>query len=168
MRKHRILAPDCWGAYRRNDIRDPRFLYLPILRQMLNSFSYLVCLFINSKLLFWAPGLCCKSSYVSWLYPYPFGAVPQNYLRGYLPGLKSLENRQVKYNAQLLGYSFLFFFQLTLWKKWSSKEHIWLDMVMETIVQRFDVPYEEGPLLSLRWHTQMNRMVSVLSRDYSL
>lgn len=41
-------------------------------------------------------------------------------------------------------------------------------MVMETIVQRFDVPYEEGSLLSLRWHTQMNRMVSVLSRDYSL
>lgn len=41
-------------------------------------------------------------------------------------------------------------------------------MVMETIVQRFDVPYEEGPLLSLRWHTQMNRMVSVLSRDYNL
>lgn len=109
MRKHRILAQDCWGAYRRNDIRDPRFLYLPIHRQMLNSFSYLVCLFINSKLLFWAPGLCCKSSYVSWLYPYPFGAIPQNYLSGYLPGLKSLENRQVKYNAQLLGYSFLFF-----------------------------------------------------------
>ena len=41
-------------------------------------------------------------------------------------------------------------------------------MVMETTVQRFDVPYEEGPLLFLRWHIQMKRMVSVLSRDYSL
>lgn len=36
------------------------------------------------------------------------------------------------------------------------------------IVQKFDVSCEEGPPSSLKWHTQMNRMPSVFSRENNL
>ena len=156
MRKPRILAPDSC---------------LPIHREVLNSFSYLAfCLFVCLLTVnFCSEHLVFVAKVpVSWLYPYLFGAVPQTYLRGYFPGLKSLENHQIKHNAQLLGCSFFFFFSWHCERNDYQRKHIWVDMVMETTVQRFDVPYEEGPLLFLRWHIQMKRMVSVLSRDYSL
>ena len=67
VRKHRILAPDSWGAYQRNDFSEPRLLHLPIHRKALNSLTWDVWLsLLNSNLLlFWRPGLCCKNSYVS-------------------------------------------------------------------------------------------------------
>ena len=139
-------------------------------RQVLNSFSYLVFLFVcllsvnfcSEHLVFVAKVPMCRGSILTPL---------ERFLRTIWeapPGLKSLENHQIKHNAQLLGCSFFFFFSWHYERNDYQREHISVDMVMETIVQRFDVPYEEGPLLSLRWHTQMNRMVSVLSRDYSL
>ena len=40
--KHRIMTPDSWGAYQRNDFSKPRHLHLPILRKALNYLRYLV------------------------------------------------------------------------------------------------------------------------------
>ena len=42
MGKHRILAPDSWGAYQRNDFSEPRLLHLPMHRKALNSLRHLV------------------------------------------------------------------------------------------------------------------------------
>ena len=89
MRKHRILAPESWGAYQRNDFSEPRLLHLPIHRKALNSLTWDVWFsLINSNLLmFWPLGLCCKNSHIPWLLPSLFRSVPQSYLRGCLPGL---------------------------------------------------------------------------------
>ena len=90
MRKHRILAPESWGAYQRNDFSEPRLLHLPLRRKALNSFTWDVWFsFINSNLVtFLLPGLCCKHSSISWLLPCLFRAVPQNYLRCCVLGLR--------------------------------------------------------------------------------
>ena len=40
MWKHRILAPNHWGAYQRNDFSEPRLLQLPIYRKALNSLAW--------------------------------------------------------------------------------------------------------------------------------
>ena len=87
MRKHRILAPDSWGAHQRNDFSEPRLLHLPIHRKVLSSLTWDVRFsFINSNLLmFRLPGLCCKNSSISWLLPDLFGTISQ---RGYIPGFK--------------------------------------------------------------------------------
>ena len=89
MRKQRILAPDSWGAYQRNDFIEPRILNLPIHRKALNSLTWDVWFsLINSNLLkFQVPGLCCKDSYMPWLLPYIFRAVPQSYPRDCVLGL---------------------------------------------------------------------------------
>ena len=82
IRKHRMLAPDSWGAYQRNDFREPRILHLPTHREALNSLTWDIwSSFINSKpLIFWVPGLLLQNSYISYLPLCPFGAISQNYL----------------------------------------------------------------------------------------
>ena len=62
MRKHRILAPDGWGADERNDFR---LLYLLKHRKTLNSLTWDTWFaFIKSNhLMFWQPGLCGRNSY---------------------------------------------------------------------------------------------------------
>ena len=89
MGKHRILAPDIWGAHQRNDFSEPSLLHLPIHRKTLNSWTWDVWFsLINSNLLkFQVPGLCCKDSYMPWLLPYIFRAVPQSYPRDCVLGL---------------------------------------------------------------------------------
>ena len=83
MRKHRIQAPDSWGAYRRNDFSELWLLHLPTHSKMLNSLTWDIWFsLINSNLLiFPLPGHCCKNSCISWLLPYLFWTVPQSYLR---------------------------------------------------------------------------------------
>ena len=54
-----------------------------------------------------------KSSYILWLLAYLFGAVPQSYLRGCLPGYSPQQGPQIKLNLQLLHCAF--FFQVTLY-----------------------------------------------------
>ena len=63
MRKHRLLGPDSWGAYKRNDFNELRLLHLPIHRKALNSLTWNVWFsLINSNLsMFRLPGLCCKT-----------------------------------------------------------------------------------------------------------
>ena len=62
--KHRILAPDSWDAYQRNNFSEPRLLHLPIYRKALNSFTWDVwfSLISNNLLMFRLPVLCCKTS----------------------------------------------------------------------------------------------------------
>ena len=66
MRKRRTLAPDSWGAYQRNYFSEPRFLHLPICRKVLNTLTWDIwfSLINNNLLMFWLPGLCCKSFYI--------------------------------------------------------------------------------------------------------
>ena len=40
MWKHRILAPDSWDTYQRNDFSEPRLLHLPTYRKVLNSLTW--------------------------------------------------------------------------------------------------------------------------------
>ena len=106
MRKRRILAPGSWGAYQRIDFSEPRLLNLPIHRKALNSLTWDVWFsLINSNPI---KMLKKKNSYISQLYPYLFGAVPQSYLRCCLPGLKSSEYLLSKTNSQLSGCAFFF------------------------------------------------------------
>ena len=87
--KLRIVAPDGWDAYQRNDFSEPRLLHLPTHTIALNSLtSDTRFSLINSNLLkSWLPGLCCKNSPISWLLPHLFAAVSQSFLRSYLiPG----------------------------------------------------------------------------------
>ena len=76
MRKPRILAPDDWDAYERNDFSESKLLYLPIHRKALNSLIWNSWLpLINNHLwTFRLPALHCKTS----VYP---GSSPQ-LLRG--------------------------------------------------------------------------------------
>ena len=62
--KHRILAPDSWGAYQRNDFSEPRLLHLPIHRKALNSLTWDIWfpLINNNLLMFRLPALSCKTS----------------------------------------------------------------------------------------------------------
>ena len=101
MRKHRILAPDSWGAYQRNDFSEPRLLHLPIHSKVLNSLTWDIWFsLINSNLLiFWFSGLCCKNSYISCLPSSLFGAVLQSYLRCCVPGSSPLFCQQIKHNS---------------------------------------------------------------------
>ena len=77
MKKPRILAPDSWCAYQRNNFIEPRPLPFPIYRKMLNSFTWDIWFsLVNSNfLMFWLPDYCCKTSYVSRLLPFVFRAI---------------------------------------------------------------------------------------------
>ena len=63
MWKHRILAPDSWGSYQRNDFSESRLLHLPIDRKELSSlksdihFSFIY----DNLLMFKLPALCSKT-----------------------------------------------------------------------------------------------------------
>ena len=89
--KHRILAPDSWGAYQRSDSSEPRPLHLPIQRKALSSSTWDIWFsIINSSLLFLLPFLHCKSP----IYPsstlYSFKEVFLGLPEMLPPGLKSL------------------------------------------------------------------------------
>ena len=66
MRKHRILAPESWGAYQRSNFSELRLLHLPIHRKALNSLTWDVWFsFTDSNLLmFQLPGLGYKNWYI--------------------------------------------------------------------------------------------------------
>ena len=60
----RVLAPDSWGAYQRNDFSEPRLLHLPMHSKALNSLTWVIWFsLINSNvLMFRLPAICCKTS----------------------------------------------------------------------------------------------------------
>ena len=92
MERSRILAPGSWGTYQRDEFNEPSLLHLPIHRKVLNLLTWDIWFsLINSTLLmFQLPGLHCKNSYISWLPPYLFIAVPQGYSEKLSPGLEAL------------------------------------------------------------------------------
>ena len=51
MWKHRILIPDSWGAYQRNDFSEPRLLHLPIVRKVLTSLIWSI--WFSLTVIFW-------------------------------------------------------------------------------------------------------------------
>ena len=63
-RKHKILTPDRWCAYQRNDFRDPRLLHLPIHRKMLNSLTWYI--WFSLTIIFWC------SDYLPFLIKLPY------------------------------------------------------------------------------------------------
>ena len=90
MKKHRILAPDSWGACERNGFSEPRLVHLPIHRHVLNSLAWDVWFSLSHKntLMFRLPALCCKLLYN--LIP------PLCPLRAVLLGLLEMAVSQVK------------------------------------------------------------------------
>ena len=63
--KHRILAPDSWDAYERNDFIGPRLLHLSIHRKALNFLiqETWFSLLNNNLLMLGLPTPCCKLLY---------------------------------------------------------------------------------------------------------
>ena len=61
----RMLAPDRWGEYERNNFSKPRLLHLHIPRKALNSLTWDIWFsFLNNSLLmFTLPTPCCKLLY---------------------------------------------------------------------------------------------------------
>ena len=47
-----------------------------------------------------SPMVSCRNSYISWLLPYLFRAVPQSHLRGCVPDLSPQQVCQIKSNSQ--------------------------------------------------------------------
>ena len=80
--KHRILAPESWGAYQRNDFHEPRPGIFPH-REEINLLAWHVWFsLINSNfLLFWLPGLLLQKLVYIPAPPLPFRTVSQHYLR---------------------------------------------------------------------------------------
>ena len=67
---------------------------------------------MNSHILmFQLLDFCCKISYISWLLPYLFGAVPQSYVS--ILGLSPQKVCLIKHNSQLTFRLWFFFSQLT-------------------------------------------------------
>ena len=65
VRKHRILAPESWGAYQRNACNEPRGLHAPIHREALNSLTWDVwfsCIHSNLLRSQLPPGFCGKTA----------------------------------------------------------------------------------------------------------
>ena len=89
MRKHKILAPESWGADQKNDISEPGLLHLPMHRKVLNSLTgdLWISLSDSNFLMFCLSDLYCKNFCVSWFPPCLFRAVSQSCLRCCVPGL---------------------------------------------------------------------------------
>ena len=102
LRKLRILAPESWGAYQRNDFSEPRLLHLPIHRKALNSLTWVIwfSLINNNLFTFRLPALCCKNSYILQLPPHLRGAVFSELFEMLSPGLEVLR-MSAKYNITL-------------------------------------------------------------------
>ena len=68
-----------------------------------------MCVFPQLTVIFWCSRFCCcccKNSYVSWLSPYLFRAVPQSDVRGRLFGLSLQKVQGIEHHSQLLGCAF--------------------------------------------------------------
>ena len=128
MRKHRILAPDSWGIYQRNDFNEPRLLHLPIHRKALNSLTWDVCFpLINSNLLmFHRSGFCYKTP----IYPGSSLISLGQSLRAIWEAVSQAWDPQkvhwIKHNPQLLGCAFFFSrqvaVQVSIWDfPWTSR-----------------------------------------------
>ena len=108
------VAPDSWGAYQRNDFKEPRLLHLPIHRKALNSLTADVWFsLINSTLLmFPIPGPCCKNSGISGSSLTSSEQSPRTVWEAASQAEVLSFVHQIQHNSPLWGYAFFFFFFL--------------------------------------------------------
>ena len=71
MWKHRILAPDNWGAYQRNNFSDPQLLHPPIYRKALDSLTWDIWFSLN-----YLPFVAGSSNYLPFLEKLPYNLAP--------------------------------------------------------------------------------------------
>ena len=76
--KHRILAPDSWDAYERNDFSEPTILDLPIHTKVLNYLTWDIWFSLINNNYFDVLATCplLLDFYITWLLPLP----PQSFL----------------------------------------------------------------------------------------
>ena len=92
--RSRMLAPDSWDAYERNDFSEPRRLHFPIHKRAPNSLIWdtWFSLINNNLLMFRLPAFCCKLlSNLTPPHPPPCNSSLRGHLRCCLLGLKSWE-----------------------------------------------------------------------------
>ena len=107
--KCRILAQDSWDAYKRNDFSEPRLLYLPIHRKVLNSLTWDIWFSLIHRKTFDVETTCplLRKFYITWLFPcYLLRVFSRGYLRCCLPELRLKNFHWINYNSQLVvcGY----------------------------------------------------------------
>ena len=97
---HRILVPDNWDSYERNDFSEPRLLHLPIHRKVLNSLTQDTCfpLINNNFFNVQTTRSLLKNFYITWL---PLEQLSQDSLRWCLSLSPKIFSR-IKHNSQLL------------------------------------------------------------------
>ena len=98
MGKLRILGPDSWEAYQRNEFNEFQLLHPPcpspshthskVLKFLTRDIWF--SLINRNFLMFQEPDLGHKNIYIFWLLPYLFGVVPQSNLRVLSPRLEVL------------------------------------------------------------------------------
>ena len=78
----RILAPESWSAYQRNDFSEPRLLQLPIHRKVPNSLTQDIWFSLINNNLWMTTCPLLQNFYITWLLASPrlLGAVSQSYL----------------------------------------------------------------------------------------
>ena len=129
--KMRILAPDRWDAYKRNDFNEPRLLHLPIHRKVLNSLTWDIwfSLINNNLLMFRVPALSCKLLYN--LTP-PCSAFRVTWdAVSWASSPKIFHQIKTKL-SQLLGCD-CFFFKLT--QVWFNRIPFWFLIFIEYLIQ---------------------------------
>ena len=67
IKKHRMLAPDSWDAYERNDFSEPRLLHLPIHRKALNSLTWVIWFWLIKIFDVQIPCPLLQNFYITWL-----------------------------------------------------------------------------------------------------
>ena len=111
MWKHRILAPDSWGAYQRNDFSEPRLLHLPIQSAKFLNLRYPV--FFNNNLTI----IFCHSDYLPFVAKLLYILAPPSPPRSSFLGVTwDAASRawspqyvpRIKHNSQLLGCEYFF------------------------------------------------------------
>ena len=103
MWKHRILAPESWGAYQRNDFSEPSLLHPPIHRKALNSLTWDIWFSLINNNLFDVQTTCplLQNFYITWLLPSPLWSSLSELSEMLSPGLQSTFLPQIKLNLQL-------------------------------------------------------------------
>ena len=113
MRKHKILIPESWDAYQRNDFSKPRLWHLPMHRKVLNSLTWNVW-FSLYFIIFWRSTTWHLSQNLLYNLAFPLTSseqFSQGNLRCYLPGLSPKTSHQIKHNSQLLGCEYFLSWQ---------------------------------------------------------